>query len=95
VEFRKAVDVIGWLQAWLIKPDGTRVVVPASSIQTQAEEAQEGASQFTDTYTKSIVYPTVEVDSRVGYRVRIDHRTADFPRLYWSSFTLNRDLFYQ
>jgi transglutaminase-like putative cysteine protease len=95
VEFRKAVDVIESLQAWLIKPDGTRIVLPASSVKTQAEEAQEGASQFTDTYSKTIVYPMVEVGSRVGYKVRINHRTTVFPGLFLSSFALHRDFAYE
>lgn len=95
IEYRKSVDVVEALEAWLVRPDGTRQVLPNSAIRTQAEAAQDGEAQFTDTEYRVIVYPNVEVGSRLGYRVRIHHTSAVFPGLFWTSMSLHRDYAYE
>ena len=65
------------IEASTIKPDGTEIKLPESAIRTQDEDSSGGATEFSDTQFKVIVFPAVEVGSRVRYRV--DHQPSDHP----------------
>lgn len=82
IEYRDSVDEVESIEAWTIKPDGTKIVVPDGAIRTQDEDGENGSSEFSDTKNKVIVFPAVEVGGRVAFRVTINHRTPPYPRYF-------------
>jgi hypothetical protein len=56
-------ETIETIQAWIIQPDGTKILVPPESIRDQ--DADEGNSSFSDYKYKVIIYPKVQVGSRL------------------------------
>ena len=82
IEYRDSVDAVESIEAWTIKPDGTKISVPSGEIRTQEEDSDGGSSDFSDTKYKVIVFPAVEVGGRVEFRVTIDHRIPPFPKFF-------------
>ena len=82
ISYRSSIDEVESIEASTIKPDGTEIKVPESAIRTQDEDSDGGATEFSDTKYKVIVFPAVEVGSRVRYKVIINHRTTPFPRFF-------------
>jgi transglutaminase-like putative cysteine protease len=70
------------LEAYILKPDDRRVDVPPESIKLQDEPVSNGAPMFTDEKHKIIIFPELEVDDRIVYRVRIHQREAYYPGHY-------------
>jgi transglutaminase-like putative cysteine protease len=74
------------LEAWTLKKDGSRIAVPAGSIQTQSGRASLGA--FSDSKTIQIEFPQVEAGGGIAYRYKQTetrpHFTGQFA--FWSSF---------
>jgi transglutaminase-like putative cysteine protease len=77
------------IEAWTQRPDGQRIVVPAADIHVRDESNEEGASEFSDRKFRVIVFPQVEVGSRVFYRAQIRRRVADYPGQVSLSFTFS------
>ena len=82
ISYRSSIDEVESIEASTIKPDGTEIKVPESAIRTQDEDSDGGATEFSDTKYKVIVFPAVEVGSRVRYKVTINHRTTPFPGFF-------------
>lgn len=82
ISYRGSIDEVESIEASTIKPDGTEIRVPESAIRTQDEDSDGGATEFSDTKYKVIVYPAVEVGGRVRYKVTINHRTTPFPKFF-------------
>jgi transglutaminase-like putative cysteine protease len=95
IDYRSSIDDVESIEASTIKPDGTEIKVPESAIRTQDEDSDGGATEFSDTKYKVIVFPAVEVGSRVRYKVTINHRTTPFPGFFSDGYVLapnwNRD----
>jgi hypothetical protein len=68
IAYRNGIDEVESIEASTIKPDGTEIKVPESEIRTQDEDSDGGTTEFNDTKYKVIVYPAVEVGSRVFYK---------------------------
>lgn len=94
VSYRSDIDTVESIEAWTVRPDGTTVTIPADAIHTQDEGTDGGTSEFTTTHYKVIVYPSVEIGSRVGYRVRINHESTPFPNLFFEAHTLSPEYSY-
>jgi transglutaminase-like putative cysteine protease len=88
IGYRSSIDSVESIEASTIKPDGTEIKVPQDAIRTQDEDSDGGATEFNDTKYKVIVFPAVEVGSRVRYKVTIDHRTTAFPGFFSDSYVL-------
>lgn len=88
IGFRNDIDVVESLEASTIEPDGTEIKVPASAIRTQDEDSSGGATDFSDTKYKAIVFPAVQVGSRVRYVVTVNHRSTAFPRFFEEYYVL-------
>src|SRR5208283_37515 len=88
LSYRSGVDEVESIEAATIKPDGTEIKVPESAIRTQDEDSDGGSTEFSDTKYKVIVFPAVEVGSRVHYRVQINHRTTPFPGFFGDIYVL-------
>ncbi len=89
IGFRSDLDDVESIEAWTVRADGTTVTIPADSIRTQDEGTDGGTSEFTNMRYKVLVYPSVEVGSRVGYRARIHHRSTPFPGLFNDAYTIS------
>jgi transglutaminase-like putative cysteine protease len=88
IDYRSSIDNVESIEASTIKPDGTEIKVPQDAIRTQDEDSDGGATEFSDTKYKVIVFPAVDVGSRVRYKVTIDHRTTPFPGFFSDSYVL-------
>ncbi len=84
ISYRSSIDEVESIEASTIKADGTEIKVPESAIRTQDEDSDGGATEFSDTKYKVIVFPAVEVGGRVRYKVTINHRTTPFPKAFGS-----------
>ena len=82
ISYRSGIDEVESIEASTVKPDGTEIKVPESAIRTQDEDSDGGATEFSDTKYKVIVFPAVEVGGRVRYKVTINHRTTPFPKFF-------------
>ena len=82
ISYRSSIDEVESIEASTIKADGTEIKVPESAIRTQDEDSEGGATEFSDTKYKVIVFPAVEVGGRVRYKVTINHRTTPFPQFF-------------
>jgi transglutaminase-like putative cysteine protease len=89
IDYRSGIDDVESIDASTIKPDGTEIKVPESSIRTQDEDSDGGATEFSDTKYKVIVFPAVEVGSRLRYKATINHRTTPFPGFFSDSYVLS------
>ena len=85
ISYQTSIDDLEDIAAWTIRPDGTELAVPAENIRTQAEGAEGGSSEFSDTQFKVIVFPAIEVGSRIHYLAHINHRTTPFPGYFATS----------
>jgi transglutaminase-like putative cysteine protease len=82
ISYRNGIDEVESIEASTIKADGTEIKVPESAIRTQDEDSDGGATEFSDTKYKVIVFPAVEVGGRVRYRATINHLTTPFPKFF-------------
>lgn len=89
ISYRSSIEDVDSIEASTIKPDGTEIKVPASAIRTQDEDSDGGATEFSDTKYKVIVFPAVEVGGRVRFRATINHHTVPFPKFFDSSYVLS------
>lgn len=78
IEYIASQDEVLAIEAWTIQPDGTKVLVPETSIQTQDEQADESAAKFSDTKIKVIIFPNVVTGSRVYYKARVNHHSPTY-----------------
>ena len=79
-------DVLS-IEAWTIQPDGTKVLIPASAIQTQDEQADDSASKFSDTKLKVIIFPNIKAGSRTYYKARVNHHSPTYVGHFHDSTT--------
>jgi len=86
--YRSSIDEVESIEASTIKPDGTEIKLPDSAIRTQDEDSDGGATEFSDTKYKVIVFPAVEIGSRLHYRALINHRTTPFPHFFNDEYVL-------
>jgi transglutaminase-like putative cysteine protease len=82
ISYRSGIDEVESIEASTIKADGTEIPVPQGAIRTQDEASDGGATEFSDTKYKVIVFPAVEVGGRVRYKATINHRTTPFPQFF-------------
>ena len=82
ISYRSGVDDVESIEASTIKADGTVINIPASAIRTQDEDSDGGATHFSDTKYKVIVFPAVEVGGRVHVRATVNHRSTPFPKFF-------------
>ncbi len=79
VYYVSSMDNVEQIKGWSTTPDGVRHDVEPSMIRTQEELAKEGDAEFSDLKSKTIIYPSVQVGSRVSHMVRINHHETIFP----------------
>jgi len=78
ISYNSTLEDVEVLEAYTIQPDGTRIVVPLDKIRTQDEVEDDGAI-YSDSKSKVIIYPKLEVGSQVYYRAKSVQHTPEFP----------------
>jgi transglutaminase-like putative cysteine protease len=80
------------LEAYVLKTDGQRIDVPADAMRLQDDAASDGAPTFTDEKHRIIIFPQLEPEDRIVYKVRIRQRFAYFPRHFLDSWNFAKDV---
>ena len=78
ISYNSTLEDVEVLEAYTLQPDGTRIVVPLDKIRTQDEVEDDGAI-YSDSKSKVIIYPKLEVGSQVYYRAKAVQHTPEFP----------------
>lgn len=78
ISYNSTLEDVEVLEAYTIQPDGTRIAVPLDKIRTQDEVEEDGAI-YSDSKSKVIIYPKLEVGSQVYYRAKSVQHTLQFP----------------
>ncbi len=78
ISYNSTLEDVEVLEAYTIQPDGTRIVVPLDKIRTQDDVEEDGAI-YSDSKSKVIIYPKLEVGSQVYYRAKSVQHTPQFP----------------
>ncbi len=78
ITYNSTLEDVEVLEAYTIQPDGTRIVVPLDKIRTQDEVEDDGAI-YSDSKSKVIIYPKLEVGSQVYYLAKAVQHTPQFP----------------
>ena len=90
VAYPSSRETIESLEAWIIEPDGTKLIVPPESIRTQDEDTGDGSSKFSDTKYKVIVFPQVHVGSRLHWKSESFIHTPLFAGQFFKNYTLTQ-----
>ena len=78
ISYNSTLEDVEVLEAYTIQPDGTRIAVPVDKIRTQDDVEEDGAI-YSDSKSKVIIYPKLEVGSQVYYRAKSVLHTPQFP----------------
>lgn len=90
VYFRASRDEVLSIVAWTIQPDGERIPVASEAIHTRDEINDRSARSFSDTRQKSIIFPKVQVGSRLHYITVMRCHTPQFPGQFKVQFGFSR-----
>jgi transglutaminase-like putative cysteine protease len=78
IVFNSTLADVEVLEAYTLQADGTRLDVPLDKIRTQDESNDDGAI-YSDSKSKVIIYPKLEIGSHVYYRAKFVQHTPEFP----------------
>lgn len=78
ISFNSTLADVEVLEAYTLQPDGSRLEVPLDKIRTQDESSDEGAI-YSDSKSKVIIYPKLEIGSHIYYRAKLVQHTPEFP----------------
>jgi transglutaminase-like putative cysteine protease len=84
ISYNSTLEDVEVLEAYTIQPDGTRIAVPLDKIRTQDDVEEDGAI-YSDSKSKVIIYPKLEVGSQVYYRAKSVQHTPQFPGHFFMS----------
>jgi transglutaminase-like putative cysteine protease len=74
------------LEAYVMKSDGRRIDVPKDAMKLQDDAASDGAPMFTDEKHRIIIFPQLEPEDSIVYKVRIRQHVAYFPGHFLESW---------
>jgi transglutaminase-like putative cysteine protease len=74
------------LEAYVMKRDGRRIDVPKDAMKLQDDAASDGAPMFTDEKHRIIIFPQLEPEDSIVYKVRIRQHVAYFPGHFLESW---------
>jgi len=84
LSFNSKLETLEILEAYTLQADGTRVDVPEDKIVTKDGD---DAAVYSDDKLRVIIYPKVEVGSRLVVKARAVQRTPVFPgHFVWSHY---------
>ena len=76
IDYNSSLEDVEVLEAWTVRPDGSRIRVSADRIRTRDDVSS--SRIFSDDRLKAIVFPAVEVGSRLHYRALTTQHTPFF-----------------
>ncbi|MGY3015430.1 transglutaminase-like putative cysteine protease [Pseudomonas sp. TE6283] len=79
LSYNRGYETLEVDQAFTQKPDGRKVMVDASQIKEQQEQASTYAPMFQDSRVKVVIFPEVAVGDRLVLRYKRHRTTALFP----------------
>ena len=89
LSYIKGMETLQILDAYTIKPNGTKVKVKKENIRERDDPTSNGADMFSDTKHKIIVYPEVTVGSKIYSKVKTTNFKSLFKNHYiYSEVTL-------
>ena len=80
--YSESLQTLEVLEAYTLKPDGTRIDVAADKIFTQAAPIAVSAPTFNDLKVKIIVFPEPMAGGKIYFRVRAQQKTPMFPNQF-------------
>lgn len=84
IDFNEKLEDVEVLEAYTLLPDGTRMDVPADKIKRQDGDGRE---EYSDGKVWVIIFPKVNVGSKVYYRARRVQHTPYFPgHFFWYEY---------
>ena len=90
--YSESLQTMDIVEAYTLKPDGTRLNVPADKIFTQAAPIAVSAPMFNDIKYKIIVFPEPLAGGKVYFRLNVKQKTPFFPS-HFSHYELISSLF--
>jgi transglutaminase-like putative cysteine protease len=85
ISYTPSQEVIHSIKAWTTQADGTSVPVLPSAIREREEDNSGGASEFTDTKYRVMIFPQVKVGSLLGYKLQSNVHTSPYPGEFGSA----------
>jgi transglutaminase-like putative cysteine protease len=87
ISFVSTLETVEIVEAYTVRPDGSKIQVEKDKIRTQDEKESDGSSIYSDRKVTIIIFPNIEVGSQVYYKAKSVQHTPTFPgHFYWSSF---------
>ena len=87
ISFVSTLETVDIVEAYTVRPDGTKIQVEKDKIRTQDEKESDGSSIYSDRKVTVIIFPNIEVGSQVYYKAKTVQHTPTFPgHFYWSTF---------
>jgi transglutaminase-like putative cysteine protease len=80
------------VEAYVLKTDGRRIDVPADAMRLQDDATSDGAPTFTDEKHRIIIFPQLEPEDWLVYKVRVRQRIAYFPGHFLESWSFGKDV---
>ena len=87
ISFVSSLETVEIVEAYTIRPDGSKILVDKDKIRTQDEKESDGSSIYSDRKVTIIIFPNIEAGSQTYYKAKTVQHTPTFPgHFYWSSF---------
>ncbi len=83
--YSESLQSLEVLEAYTLKADGTRVVVPEDSIYVQSPPETQEAPAFTDNKVVTVVFPQVAVGDAVSVTWKLTQREPFFPGAFYTT----------
>src|SRR5262245_8824091 len=87
LSFSQNLAELDVLEAYVMKSDGRRIDVPKEAMKLQDDAASDGAPMFTDEKHRIIIFPQLEPEDSIVYKVRIRQHVAYFPGHFLESWS--------
>ena len=94
ISYTPSQEVIRSIKAWTAQADGASVPVLPSAIREREEDNSGGASEFTDTKYRVMIFPQVKVGSLLGYKLESNVHTSPYPGEFFSANVFSATLPY-
>jgi len=78
LEFNPSMERVQIIEAYTLTPDGKRINVSKDKIRLRDDPIDGGADMFTGAKHKVLIFPNIEIGSRICYKIRTAHFKTQF-----------------
>ena len=78
ISFTRGAEEVEILEAYTLQPDGQKIRVSKNAIKTTDDDVNIGTAEFSETRSKTIVYPNVKIGSVLYYKSKIKQHKPIF-----------------